>query len=214
MKKIEVNEPMNRLVNNGTSSLTDIEIISLIIGDKSHETSKRIYESINGDLTILCRQSIGQLVKIHGIGKTKAASLVAAFEISKRKEYKNKKKITSSKDGFNLIGPYLSDLEHEEFWVLLMNRANEVKSIRKISSGGVAGTVVDAKILFKIAIEELSSAIILAHNHPSGNLKPSDQDLKLTQQIKECGKLFEIQVLDHIIVAKNNYYSFADEGNI
>jgi DNA repair protein RadC len=201
-------------MNNGTSSLSDIEIISLIIGDKKHTTSQRIYESINGDLTVLSRKSISQLTKIPGLGKSKAASLIAAFEISKRKVYPRKKKITKSSDAHDMLGDYMSDLEHEEFWIILMNRANEIINLRKISSGGVAGTVVDPKIIYKCALEELASAIILVHNHPSGNVRPSDADITLTKRIKESGKLLEIEVLDHVIIAKKDYYSFADEGNM
>jgi DNA repair protein RadC len=126
----------------------------------------------------------------------------------------DKPKITGSRDVYDIIKADLLDIPHEEFWVLLLNRANRVIKKWQISQGGIAGTVADPKIIFKLALDELASGIILAHNHPSGNLTASQADLDLTRKLKEAGKLLDIQVLDHLIVAGQKYFSFADEGLI
>jgi len=120
--------------------------------------------------------------------------------------------ITTSRDSFDYLSPFVSDLPHEEFWILLLNRNNKIITHKRISEGGIGGTVVDARLLFKAAIENLASSIVLCHNHPSGNLRPSDADLQLTKRLKEAGRLLEIVIIDHLIIADKNYYSFADEG--
>jgi DNA repair protein RadC len=154
-------------------------------------------------------------MKIKGIGEAKAITVAAALELGRRRkesEPDEKPRITSSADVFDNIKAELMDIPHEEFWVLLLNRANRVTKKKQISLGGVAGTVADPKIIFKLALEELASGIILAHNHPSGNLTASQADIDLTKKLKEAGKLLDIQILDHLIIAGKRYISFADEG--
>jgi DNA repair protein RadC len=163
----------------------------------------------------LARHTVKDLVKIKGIGEAKALTIVAALELGRRrKELENneKPKITGSKDAYDIVKADLMDISHEEFWIVLLNRANRVIKKSQISKGGVAGTVADPKIIFKLALDELASGIILAHNHPSGNLTASQADLDLTKKLREAAKFLDIQVLDHIIVAGQKYLSFADEG--
>ena len=154
-------------------------------------------------------------MKIKGIGVAKAITIVAALELGRRRKEtdpEEKPKISSSKDAFEQLKGDLMDLHHEEFWVLLLNRANRVIKKKRISEGGVSGTVADPKIIYKIALEELASGIVVAHNHPSGNLTPSQSDIDLTKKLKEAGKFLEVQLLDHLIIAGQKYISFADDG--
>jgi DNA repair protein RadC len=154
-------------------------------------------------------------MKIKGIGEAKAITIISALELGRRRkdfQAEEKPKIGGSADAFEILKADLLDIPHEAFWILLLNRANRVIKKHQISQGGVAGTVADPKIIFKIAVEELASGIILAHNHPSGNLTASQADIDLTKKLKESGKLLDIQVLDHIIIAGKKYFSFADEG--
>ena len=157
------------------------------------------------------------MIKIKGIGEAKAITIVAAMELGRRRkeqEPDEKTKIGGSIDAYELLKSDLLDIPHEEFWVILLNRANRVVKKYQISQGGVAGTVADPKIIFKVALEELASGIILAHNHPSGNLTASQADVDLTKKLAAGGRLLEIQVLDHLIIAGQKYFSFADEGLI
>ena len=154
-------------------------------------------------------------MKFKGIGEAKAISIVSALELGRRRLSENqseKVKITSSESVYNFMKSNLLDLNVEEFWILLLNRANIVLKKVQISSGGVSGTIADTKVIFKSALDELASAIILVHNHPSGNTKPSSQDIKLTNKLKSAGEILDIQVLDHLIFTNDNYFSFADEG--
>nr|MDQ3394392.1 DNA repair protein RadC [Bacteroidota bacterium] len=153
--------------------------------------------------------------KFKGIGEAKAISIVSALELGRRRKESDPEKfpgITCSKDVYDLMRPDLMDQPHEEFWILLLNRANKVIKKRSVSIGGISGTVADPKIIFKIALEHGASAIILVHNHPSGNTKPSEADIRLTKKLKEAGSLLELPVLDHLIFTDSNYLSFADEG--
>ena len=177
------------------------------------ELSQHILNACENSLANLARLSVKDLEKFKGIGEAKAIAIVAALEIGRRrKETEPTKKIflQSSADAFNLLQGDLMDLPHEEFWMILMKRNNEVIRKEMISRGGVSGTVVDAKLIFKKALEMTSSAIILAHNHPSGNLKPSEEDIRLTKKISQAGKALDIAVLDHLIITDNDFYSFSD----
>jgi DNA repair protein RadC len=168
-------------------------------------------------LNELAKLSIKELMKIKGIGEAKAITIVAALELGRRRketDSEGKPKISSSKDAFELLRGDLMDLPHEEFWVLLLNRAHRVIKKKRVSEGGVSGTVADPKIIYKMALEELASGVIVAHNHPSGNLTASQSDIDLTKKLKEAGKFLEVQLLDHLIIAGSKYYSFADEGII
>lgn len=206
----------------GTGALSDAELIAILIGTGTTkitavELARQMLQHVNNDLHSLARLTVKDLMKIKGIGEAKAITIVAALELGRRRkelEPEAKPKIASSKDAFELLRGDLMDLPKEEFWVLLLNRANRVITKRRISEGGVSGTVADPKIIFKLALEELASGVIVAHNHPSGNLSASQQDIDLTRKLKEGGKLLEIQLLDHIIVAGTRYYSFADNGQV
>jgi DNA repair protein RadC len=212
--------PREKLILKGKAALSDAELIAILLGTgtasmSAVDVAKNILQSVNNDLNELARLTVKDLTKIKGIGEAKAISIVSALELGRRRKDHigdEKSKITSSKDIFDLLKSELLDLPHEAFWIVLLNRANRVIKKQQISQGGVAGTVADPKIIFKIALEELASGVILAHNHPSGNLTASQADIDLTKKLKESGKLLEIQVLDHLIIAGKKYYSFADEG--
>ena len=212
--------PREKLVKKGVQSLSDAEIIAILIGSGSRnesavELSKKVLKLANNNLNELGKLNIPDLTKMKGIGEAKAITILAALELGRRRkvsEIITKKKITQSKDIFELFQPILGDLPHEEFWILLLNRSNRIIEKSKISQGGVSGTVIDIKIILKQAIEKLASSIILCHNHPSGNRKPSNADDSITKKLKKGADLLDIQVLDHIIVADVEYFSYADEG--
>jgi DNA repair protein RadC len=212
--------PREKLLMKGTSALSDAELIAILLGSgtttmSAVELARKILTGVDNNLHRLAKLSVKDLMNVKGIGQAKAISIIAALELGRRRkdsDPEEKPKISGSKDVFEILRPHLQDIPHEEFWVLLVNRANRVIKKHQISQGGVAGTVADPKIIFKTAIEALASGIILAHNHPSGNLTASQADLDLTKKLKEAGKLLEIQVLDHLIMSGQKYFSFADEG--
>ncbi len=216
----EDDRPREKLIGKGRQVLTDAELIAILIGSGNRdetavELSKKILASTGNNLNELGKLSISDLTKFKGIGEAKAMSIVAALELGRRRretETVKRDKITCSKDVFDIMKPIMLDLPHEEFWLLILNRSNAVIKKELISRGGVAGTVVDTKIIFKTAVENLASSIIISHNHPSGNLNPSDADIKITKNIKEAGKIMDIPLFDHLIVTENGYYSFNDEG--
>lgn len=216
----EEDRPREKLMLKGRAALSDAELIAILIGSGTRELSavdlsKVILNSVGNNLNELAKLSINDLMKFKGIGDAKAISIAAALELGRRRkesDVQKRAKVTSSSDAYQAIRPYLLDLSHEQFWILLLNRANEIIRPVQVSVGGVAGTVADPKIIFKSAIEYLASAIILVHNHPSGNLTPSQADKDLTRKVKEAGRLLDIPVLDHLIFGDNGYYSFADEG--
>lgn len=214
--------PREKLLKKGINSLSEAEIIAILIGSGTKnksavELSKKILKTVDNNLNELGKLGIPDLTKIKGIGEAKAITIIAALELGRRRklsEIINKKKITQSKDIFGLFQPLIGDLPYEEFWILLLNRSNLIIERFKISQGGISGTVIDIKIILKTAIEKLASSIILCHNHPSGNREPSNADNSITQKLKKGAELLDIQVLDHIIVANTNYFSYADEGKI
>lgn len=216
----EEDRPREKLSAQGRRALSDAELIAILIGSGSTkesavELSKRILHSCNYDLNTLAKLSIQELSKFKGIGEAKAISIIAAQELGRRRNELppiNLNKIGSSKDIFNLLSPYFSDLVHEEFWIVLLNRANKVTNKILISKGGQAGTVADPKIIFKSALENNAAYLVLAHNHPSGNLRPSQADIDLTKKLKSAGMLLDILVIDHLIFADRAYFSFADEA--
>jgi DNA repair protein RadC len=218
----EEDRPREKLVEKGRQILSEAELIAILIGSGSRnetavELSKRILSSVNNNLNELGKLGVQELTKFKGIGEAKAISIVAALELGRRRretESAKRDKISTSKDAYEILKGSMADLPHEEFWMLILNRANAVVKKELISRGGVAGTVVDTKIIFKSAIEHYASSIIICHNHPSGNLKPSEADIKITKNIKEAGRIMEIALIDHLIIAENGYYSFADEGLI
>ena len=216
----EEDRPREKLLLKGKNALSDAELIAILIssGNKTEtavELAKRILSSVNHDLNQLAKLNLNDLMQFNGIGEAKAISIAAALELGRRRKEsteEKKIKIGSSKNAYEAINDVLSDLPHEEFWVLYLNRKNEIIKRENISKGGVTGTVADGKIIFKNAVNLLASSVILCHNHPSGNLKPSEADIKLTKKMKEIGVIMETPVVDHIIVGNNNYFSFADEN--
>lgn len=218
----DADKPREKLLLNGRRHLTDAELIAILIGSGNREETavdlaKRILASCNYDLNALGLLSVVNLSKFKGIGEAKAIAIVAALELGRRRKEIAPQKIvmiTSSMDSYHELLPIFSDLEHEEFWILGLNRANHVIGKYQISKGGVSGTVADPKIIFKIALEHSAAYIILAHNHPSGNLKPSQEDIQLTKKLVAAGKALDLIVLDHLIVTNKSFFSFNDEGLI
>ncbi len=212
--------PREKLLTKGINALSDAELIAILLGTgtttvSAVELARRVLQTVRNDLHDLARLSVKDLMKVKGIGQAKAITVIAALELGRRRrdaEVEEKPRVTSSRDGFQILQPHLQDIPHEEFWIIVLNRANRVIAKHQISQGGVAGTVADPKIIFKLAISDLASGIILAHNHPSGNLSASQADLELTRKMAAAGKLLEIQILDHLIIAGQRYLSFADEG--
>lgn len=218
----EEDRPREKLSKHGRSVLSEAELIAILIGSgtttkSAVDLSKEILHSVDNNLNSLARLGIKDLMKFNGIGEAKAISIVAALELGRRRNSEDVKAlpiIDSSQKVYDFISGDLVDLDHEEFWIILLKRNNEIIKKVRISIGGTSGTLVDPKIVFKSAIEESSSAIILIHNHPSRQLKPSEADRKLTKRLLEAGKLMDITVLDHLIVTDKAYFSFADEGEM
>ncbi len=216
----EEDRPREKLLLKNKEALSVAELIGILIGSGNNgetavDLSKRILQSVDYDLNELAKLTVKDLMKFKGIGEAKAISIIAAMELNRRRQQfgvKSKIKIQSASDVYEVFHPILSDLPHEEFWVLLLNRSNKIIGRERISIGGVAGTIVDIKMIFKSAINSLSSLIILCHNHPSGNLKPSKVDIDITGKFKEAGNFLEVSVLDHVIITDSGYFSFADEG--
>ncbi|MCB0509409.1 MAG: DNA repair protein RadC [Bacteroidetes bacterium] len=218
----EEERPREKLLLKGKSSLKDAELLAILIGSGTTKQSavdlcKQILEYVHQDLVQLGKLSIEDLSKFKGVGKAKAISIIAALELGRRRQAENLreiKTITSSKDIYNYLLSELSDLHYEEFWVVFLNHRNKIIGKEKLSSGGLTGTVVDLRILYKSALHRLATSTILVHNHPSGTLRPSQADIRLTRKVKDAGTLLDIQLLDHVIIADTGYYSFADEGLI
>lgn len=216
----EDDKPREKLMLKGKSVLSDAELIAILIGSGSRNESavglsKRILASVDHNLNALGKLSIAQLMNFKGIGEAKAISIIAAMELGRRRRNEDAvdlTKITSSKAVFEVMQPIIGELSHEEFWVLFLNNSNKVLFKTQLSKGGMTGTMVDVRIVFKIAFEQNATAIILTHNHPSGKLQASDADIQITKKIKTAGQQLDIPVLDHIIITETGYYSFADEG--
>jgi DNA repair protein RadC len=212
--------PREKLYSKGTSSLSDAELLAILIGSGTRNRSavdlgRELLSLVGNNLNSLGKLSISDLRKINGIGNARAVTIAAALELGRRRklaEMPDIPQIKCSHDVFDLLAPLLSDLPHEEFWILFLNRSNKVVNRMKLSQGGISGTVTDVRIVMKQAIENLASGIIVCHNHPSGNLNPSESDTRITQKIKEAGALLDIQLLDHLIISDKDYYSFADNG--
>jgi DNA repair protein RadC len=218
----EDDQPREKLLNSGQKSLSDAELIAILLrsgsrGETALALSKRILNDYNQDLYALGKVSLSELMEYKGVGEAKAITLISALELGRRRQHIPENKIDaiqSSNDAYTYIAAKLQDLLQEEFWVILLNQASKPIKTLKISSGGVSQVVVDPRIIMKQAISQLASSLILIHNHPSGNLKPSRQDIDLTNKLKEGAALFNIRLLDHLIITDNNYFSFADDGMI
>lgn len=216
----EDDKPREKLMLKGKSVLSDAELIAILIGSGSRnesavDLSKRILASVDNNLNAIGKLSLSQLMQFKGIGEAKAISIIAALELGRRRRGEDAvelKKITSSKIIFEIMQPIIGELPHEEFWIIYMNNSNKVIAKSQLSKGGITGTLVDVRIVFKTALEMGATALILCHNHPSGTLIPSDADKQITKKLKLAGDSLEIKVLDHLIVTEKNYFSFADEG--
>jgi len=218
----EEDRPREKLILKGKSSLSTAELIAILIGSGSRnesavDLSKRILATYKNNLNELSQQNISELTAFKGIGEAKAISIIAAMELGKRfrsSQALKKEKVSDSRSAYEAVYALLSGLKYEEFFVILLNRAAKIIGIRKISEGGSSGTVVDPKKVFKLGLNESASSIILCHNHPSGNTEPSQQDISITRNFVEIGKILQMEVLDHLIIGNDDYYSFADEGMI
>jgi len=218
----EEDQPREKLMAQGRQILSDAELIAILIGSGNREESaielcKRILNESQNNLNELAKFTVSDLTKFKGIGEAKAISIVAALELGRRRkseEILEKVQVSSSNQVYEYIKSVLTDLPHEEFWIVILNRANKIIGKQLIGRGGVSQTTADVKVIFKKSIDKLASAIILAHNHPSGNLKPSPSDISLTKKVVEGANLLDLKVLDHLIIGDGNYLSFADEGLI
>jgi len=216
----EDDKPREKLMLKGKQALSDAELIAILIGSGSRNESavslsKRILASVENNLNSLGKLSLKQLMEFKGIGEAKAITIAAALELGRRRraeETLDLKKITSSKAVFEIMQPIIGELPHEEFWVLYLNNSNKVVYKSQLSKGGITGTVVDVRLIFKIALEQNATSIILTHNHPSGKLMASDADKEVTKKLKLAGDQLDIKVLDHIIITEKSYLSFQDEG--
>jgi DNA repair protein RadC len=218
----EGDRPREKLVMHGANVLSDAELLAILIGTGTRNESavdlgKKLMQGVNNNLITLNKLSLAELQKVNGIGLAKAVTISAALELSKRRQMSTvdeKRIIKASKDIFEEIGPLLRDLNHEEFWVLALNRRLRVVASKRISTGGISETIVDVRMILKFGIENNASNLVLAHNHPSGNLNPSESDLRLTSDIRQAAKYMNMPLIDHVIVADTGYFSFADAGKL
>jgi len=212
--------PREKFIALGSNNTTDAELIAILLGSGTKDCtaldlSRRILAMSKNSLFELSRTDFSELTKIKGVGPAKAVTIMAAMELANRKSNEKSSKktsITSSSVAYNYLKRYLTNLDHEEFYSLHLNRANEIVGAEQISIGGISGTVADGKVIFKKAIQQSASGIILAHNHPSGQKKPSIADKKLTKSLVEFGKMIDLQIVDHLIITDNGYFSFVDQG--
>lgn len=216
----EDDRPREKMILKGRESLSDAELLAILLGSGSKnesavDLSKRMLHSVDGHLSSLGKLTLKQLMAFKGIGEAKAVTIAAAMELGRRRrmeEAKELSKISSSKSVFDIMHPLLGDLPHEEFWVLYLNNSNKVIYKSLLSKGGITGTIVDLRLIFKTALEQHAVGIILCHNHPSGRLEASDADKKITQKIKTASIHLEILLIDHLIITETSYVSFADLG--
>jgi DNA repair protein RadC len=214
--------PSQKLLLKGNGSLSDAELLSIIIGtgvsgENSLDIAMKTLSICGNNLCEFWKFSVSDLQRIKGIGEKRAVKIAAMFALARRRNESEvifKNKISKSQDAFEIFHSLMGDLPYEEFWLLLLNRANRVIKKVKISEGGISGTVVDPKKIFQICLEQHATSILLGHNHPSGTVTPSEADNKITKKIKDCGLLLDVAVLDHIIVGDDRFYSFADEGTL
>ena len=218
----EDDRPREKLMLKGRSALSDAELIAILLGSGSRNESavalsQRILASTDNNLNVLGKQTIESLMKFKGIGEAKAITIVAAMELARRRkseETKELKAILSPRHIYMIMQPIIGELFHEEFWIICLNNANKMTYKTQLSKGGITGTVVDIRMLFKIAIEQNAVSIVLVHNHPSGNLTPSTLDIELTEKVKIAAKLLDIRLFDHVIIGENDYYSFASNEKL
>lgn len=218
----EDDRPREKLRIKGKGALSDAELLAILLGtghrnESALDLAKSILREQGDSLAGLSRLSVAELMHFRGVGEAKAVTIVAALELGRRRTeaaVMEKEKIGSSRDAFGILRAKLADIPYEAFWIILLNKANRVIRTVSISEGGISGTVVDPKKIFKIALDHHASGIILGHNHPSGNLQPSEADQKITKKIRDAGNMLDVAVLDHLIIGNDRYYSFADEGGL
>jgi len=218
----EDDRPREKLLLKGRNSLSDAELLAILIGsgtrkDSAVDLAKRILGLASDNLGELSKLTLHDLISVNGIGKAKAVTILAALELGRRRnesEVLTRDKIKTSRDAYEIFRSTIGDRPYEEFWIILLNRANKVIKKCNISEGGISGTVVDPKKVFKISLDNHACSIILGHNHPSGVVTPSEADCKITKKLLEAGALLEVTVLDHLIIGDGGYYSFADEGTL
>lgn len=212
--------PRERLMAQGPLSLSDAELLAILVRTGTQrmnalEMAREILRAGGNDLGRLGRMSVADLMKVHGMGEAKAITIAAALELGRRRREERgpeRRQITTSIDAYEELRPVLADLPHEQFWLLVLDRGNKVTDKCCVSDGGMHGTVADPKRIFKEALDRRAAGIILAHNHPSGQLRPSNEDISLTRKLVEGAKLLDIAVQDHLIVTERGFYSFADQG--
>lgn len=213
-------KPREKLRHKGSFVLSDAELIAILIGsgnrdESAVELSKRILASVGHNLSEMGKLSVNQLMRFKGIGEAKAVTIAAALEVGRRRRMQDTGKITKisgSRDAFELLYPIMGELQHEEFWIVYLNNSNKVIHKSQLSKGGITGTLVDVRLVLKEALELGAVGIILAHNHPSGTLKPSASDKHITEKLKHASEALDIKVLDHLILTRHDYLSFADQG--
>ena len=216
----EDDRPREKFLLKGKTSLSDSELLAIILGsgnneDSAVELARKILASVGNNWQNLSKLSIKDLMKFKGIGEAKAISVAATLEIGRRKasqETPEKTSISSARDSYNVFSQHLSDLRTEEFWAIFLNQKNQIVYKTQISKGGISGTLVDVRVLFRIALEHFATSIIVAHNHPSGSLKPSLEDIQITKNIKNAGEILNVTLLDHLIIGDNSFFSFAEES--
>ena len=218
----EEDRPREKMLLKGRNALSDAELLAILIGsgtvgESAVALAQRILAQADGNLHELGKRSIKELQRFKGVGEAKAITIVAALELGRRRQLsdlRERPRIANSRDAFNIIAPLLTDLHHEEFWLLLLNRNNEVFARERLSTGGMAGPVVDIKIVLKTALDARAAAFVAVHNHPSGSLNPSAEDISLTKRLQQAGQIIDLPLLDHLIVSERGYYSFADQGQL
>ncbi|HEY0979117.1 MAG TPA: DNA repair protein RadC [Flavobacteriales bacterium] len=216
----KADRPRERMMAQGPKALSDAELVAVLIragtpNSSALDLARSILHAVGNDLHRLALTSAAELMKINGVGEAKALSILAALELGARRrmlEPAERERVAGSADAYQVMRAHLEDLSHEEFWLLLLDRGLRVLDRCRVSQGGMHGTVADPKVIFRMALERKASAVILFHNHPSGQLRPSEEDIALTRKLREAGSVLDIQVSDHIIVAGTGYYSFADNG--
>jgi len=216
----EEDRPREKMMLKGREALSDAELLAILIGSGNTELSavglsQLILNSADNNLHELGKKGLSEFMVFKGIGEAKAITIAAALEMGRRRQLTDPKElppVQSSSEAYHLIAPIIADNNYEEFWILLLNRASKLIKKVKISSGGVNAVLADPRLIFKAAIENLASAIILVHNHPSGNLTPSREDINITKKLQDGAKFLDLSVPDHLIITQEGYYSFADEG--
>lgn len=216
----EEDRPREKMMQRSKQALTDAELLAILIGsgtvgESAVALAQRMLQSVGHNLHDLGKLTLKDLQRFKGIGEAKAITIAAALELGRRRRDVDKPEravIGGSLDAYRLLKDQLNDLHHEEFWIILLNRANAVLGVQQVSTGGSAGTVVDAKHVFKIALDARASGLVAVHNHPSGSLQPSQADIDLTKRLSKAGQLLDLSLLDHLIISERGYYSFMDAG--